>query len=143
MIECHHIVFLCVANSARSQMAEGLARASAPAGWTASSAGSDPGSLHPHAIQVMAEIGIDISHHVSKGLDQVPIERAEMIVTLCAEEACPTTPPHVARLSWPIPDPAGPQQNSDTPIDAFRTARDVLRQRVNDLWADLASTPGA
>jgi arsenate reductase len=94
------IVFLCVANSARSQMAEGLARAIAPAGedYRFFSAGSQPGTLNPHAVRALAEQGIDIAHHRSKGLDDVPLAEADVIVTLCADEVCPFVPGNVQRL---------------------------------------------
>ena len=135
-----HIIFLCVANSARSQMAEGLARASAPAGWTVSSAGSDPGRLHPLAMMAMAEIGIDISHQRSKGLDQVPLDGANVVVTLCEEEACPTTPTEVLRLNWPIRDPARPNGDRKPHLDAFRAARDELQGRIPGLWDRLSGS---
>lgn len=142
MIDQHHIVFLCVANSARSQMAEGLARASAPADWTVSSAGSDPGRLNPQATMAMAEIGIDISHQRSKGLDQVPLDGADVVVTLCEEEACPTTPPEVLRLNWPIRDPARPDGDREPHLEAFRAARDELQERIAGLWDRVSNGSG-
>ena len=129
-----HIIFLCVANSARSQMAEGLARATAPAGWSVSSAGSDPGRLNPLATVAMAEMGIDISHQRSKGLGQVQLDGADVVVTLCEEEACPTTPPEVLRLNWPIRDPARPNGDREPHLDAFRAARDELQGHIAGLW---------
>lgn len=128
------VVFLCVANSARSQMAEGLARARAPAGWRVHSAGSDPGTLHPLAVQVMSEIGIDIRHHRSKGLDAVPVESADVIVTLCAEEVCPVTPAAPVRLHWPLPDPAGVMGPDHARLRAFRHVRDEIGKRLEELW---------
>src|SRR6266480_1916276 len=113
------VVFLCVANSARSQLAEGLARALAPPGWTFHSAGSEPEQLNPLAVEALREEGIDISRHRAKGLDAIPLEEVEMIVTLCAEEVCPVVPGNVRRLHWPLPDPTG--------LAAFRAARDRLR----------------
>ena len=83
------ILFLCVANSARSQMAEGIARTLAPAGVEVFSAGSNPGRLNPLAMQALAEIGIDLSGHRSKGIPEVPADRVDTIITLCAEEVCP------------------------------------------------------
>ena len=84
-----HILFLCVANSARSQMAEGIARSLAPPGVKVSSAGSSPASVRPQAIQVLKEIGIDISGHQSKGLDSIDAGSVDAVITLCAEEVCP------------------------------------------------------
>ena len=92
------IVFLCVANSARSQMAEGLARTLAPPNWKVFSAGSDPSIVNPLAIEVMRELDIDISDHKSKGLDAVPMDKANFVVTLCADEVCPVVPPQAEHL---------------------------------------------
>ena len=120
------IIFVCVANAARSQMAEGLARAMAPEGYRFMSAGSDPGTLSPLAVQALAEQGIDISHHRSKGLGDVPLAQADVIVTLCAEEVCPFVPGKVQRLHWPLPDP--------TDLEGFRSVRDELRRLLPALW---------
>ncbi len=129
-----HIIFLCVANSARSQIAEGLARATAPAGWSISSAGSHPGTLNPLAVRVMADIGIDISDHRSKGLHEVSVENADIVVTLCAEEACPTTPPSVERIGWAMPDPAGGGGTEVERLEAFRRTRSEIEERIARLW---------
>ena len=104
-----HVLFLCVHNSARSQMAEGFARALAPADATIASAGSDPRGVNPFAIQVMQEIGIDISGQRSRRIDEVPWREADTVVTLCgeAEEVCPAVATQVRRVHWPLPDPAG------------------------------------
>ncbi|HEY5989616.1 MAG TPA: arsenate reductase ArsC [Streptosporangiaceae bacterium] len=122
-------MFLCVANSARSQMAEGLARAMAPPeqGYRFFSAGSQPGTLNPMAVRALAEQAIDISRHRAKGLDDVPLAEADVIVTLCAEEVCPFMPGAVQRLHWPLPDP--------TDITGFRAARDELRRLLPALWS--------
>ncbi len=109
-------------------MAEGLARAVAPPDYQFFSAGSQPGTLNPLAVRALAEQGIDISHHRSKGLDDVPLAEADVIVTLCAEEVCPFVPGAVQRLHWPLPDP--------TDLAGFRSARDELRRRLPALWLD-------
>jgi len=121
-------LFLCVANAGRSQVAEGLARAMAPPGYRFFSAGSQPRTLNPLAVRVLAEEGIDIAHHRSKGLDDVPLGDVDVIVTLCAEEVCPYVPGPVERLHWPLPDPAT--------LADFESVRDALRQRLPTLWAD-------
>ena len=123
------IVFVCVANAARSQIAEGLARAMAPAGngYRFFSAGSQPGALHPLAVRALAEEGIDIAHHRSKGLDDVPLAEADIIVTLCADEVCSFVPGPVRRLHWPLPDPAD--------LEDFRAVRDELRDLLPRLWS--------
>lgn len=128
------VLFLCVANAARSQMAEGLARARAPRDWRIFSAGSQPGALSSTAVKVMREIGIDISGQRSKGLDQVPVQEADLIITLCAEEACPVAPgARARRLHWPLPDPAAVTADPTARREAFRAVRDELGRRINDL----------
>ena len=111
-------------------MAEGLARAMAPAGhsYRFFSAGSQPGTLNAMAVRALAEQGIDIAHHRSKGLDDVPVAEADVIVTLCAEEVCPFVPGQVQRLHWPLPDPAD--------LAGFRAGRDELRRLLPALWSD-------
>jgi arsenate reductase len=130
------VVFVCVANSARSQMAEGLARSQAPPGWRFFSAGSQPASVHPLAVKAMGEIGIDISGQRAKGLGEVPLHEADLIVTLCAEEACPVVPGRVRRLHWPIPDPVATQGSEAVRLAAFRAARDDIARRLETLWSD-------
>ncbi len=129
------MLFLCVANSARSQMAEGLARAMAPAGHQFWSAGSEPGTLHPLAVAALAELGIDISHHRAKGLSAIPFEQVGTVVTLCAEEVCPLVPGSVGRIHWPLADPARVEGSDAERLAAFRAARDELKQRLPALWA--------
>jgi arsenate reductase len=131
------ILFLCVANSARSQMAEGIARSLAPRGVRIYSAGSAPGRLHPLAVEVMAESGIDISRHEPKGIDAVPVDRIGTVVTLCGEEACPVLPGPVRRVQWPLADPAAAQGNREARLRAFRRVRTELRLRVGALMETL------
>jgi protein-tyrosine-phosphatase len=126
------ILFLCVANSARSQMAEGLARRMAPPGYRFYSAGSEPGELHPLAVAALAEVGIDISHHRAKGLAEIPRAEIDTIVTLCAEEVCPVVPGDVRREHWTLPDPAR-VRGSDA-LAAFRGTRDLLIRLLPRLW---------
>ena len=129
------ILFLCVANSARSQMAEGLARQLAPATYRFWSAGSAPGTLHPIAVAALAEQGIDISHQRAKGLAAIPLDKVDTIVTLCAEEVCPIVPGKVRRLHWPLPDPARVEGSEAERLAAFRAARDELKRLLPQLWA--------
>ncbi|MGH7547678.1 MAG: arsenate reductase ArsC [Gemmatimonadales bacterium] len=128
------VLFLCVANSARSQMAEALARTMAPPGHRFWSAGSQPGTLHPLAVTVMAEQGIDISHQRAKGLGAIPVSQVDTIVTLCAEEVCPVVPGTVRRLHWPLADPARAQGTEAERLAAFRAARDELKKLLPKLW---------
>ena len=126
------ILFLCVANSARSQMAEGLARRLAPPGTRIYSAGSDPGTVNPLAVAAMAEIGIDISDHLSKSVDEIPVDRVDVVVTLCAEEVCPVFPGPVRRLHWPIDDPVRVSGSYPERLAAFRRARDEIGRRLEE-----------
>ena len=128
------VLFLCVANSARSQMAEGLARAVAPNGVGVHSAGSDPGTLNPYAVRALAEVGIDISHHYSKPIDAVPAERIARVVTLCAEEVCPIFPDSVDTLHWPFPDPADASGEDAAVLARFGEVRDAIRARLCELF---------
>jgi arsenate reductase len=128
------VLFLCVHNSARSQIAEGLARHLAPPGVEIWSAGSKPGTVDPRAIQVMQEIGIDIGAQRSKPLDQVPWRDADTVVTVCGErdEVCPAVASGVRRVHWPLPDPT--QAPQDQALGAFRDTRDELKWRIASLW---------
>src|SRR3989338_8876191 len=102
------ILFMCVANSARSQLAEGLARKVFPEAEI-ESAGSHPGKLNPYAVAVMKEIGLDISKHYSKSIDDLSpkfIVGLDYVITLCAEEVCPTMVSKAKKLHWPHPAPA-------------------------------------
>jgi arsenate reductase len=125
------ILFLCVANSARSQMAEGLARHMFGDRVEVASAGSVPARVNPHAIDAMREIGVDISGHTSKSVDAVDAGSFDLIVTLCADEVCPVVPGKVKRLHWPLPDPAAapPDQIAAT----FREVRDEIARRLRSL----------
>jgi arsenate reductase (thioredoxin) len=129
------ILFLCVANSARSQMAEGLARQMLGPDVTVLSAGSAPSSVNPHAVAAMAELGIDISAQRSKSVEEIGIGTLDLVVTLCAEEVCPVLPGRVRRLHWPIPDPASADTSisPDAMRERFRTARDEIKSRLASL----------
>jgi len=118
-------------------MAEGLARTTAPGGWRIYSAGTRPNIVHPLAIMVMREIGVDISHHRAKGIEDVPIDEADVVVTLCSEEVCPAVSVDTQHLHWPLPDPATEGDMIRYQLDAFRSVRDELNQRLTSLWASL------
>ncbi|TXG82684.1 MAG: arsenate reductase ArsC [Sphingomonadales bacterium] len=130
-----NILFLCVANSARSQMAEGWARALlGPKGHGIQSAGSQPTRVNPFAIQAMAEVGIDISGHASKLVDDIDPASVETVITLRAEEVCPVFLGKATRLHWPTEDPASPEPHPDAVMLArFRTARDAIKAKL-DAW---------
>lgn len=125
------ILFLCVANSARSQMAEGLARQMFGDRAVVASAGSVPAGVNPHAINALQEVGIDTSSHRSKSVQDIDAGSFDLIVTLCADEVCPVVPGRVRRLHWPLFDPAGAPE--DQKPQRFREIRDEIRRRLEDL----------
>ena len=123
------VLFLCVANSARSQMAEGLGRLIFGDRATVRSAGSQPSRVNPYAIEVMQELGADLTSHVSKAVDTIDPATVDTVITLCAEEVCPVFLGRARRLHWPIPDPASPDPTipREDMLRRFRAARDTLR----------------
>ena len=125
------ILFLCVANSARSQMGEGLARQMFP-GLRIQSAGSRPSHVNPYAIEVLAEVGIDASAHTSKSVQGIDPASVDLVITLCAEEVCPLFLGKAERLHWPIPDPASddPSLTPDQLRMRFRVGRDEIKRRL-------------
>jgi phosphate transport system protein len=130
----HGVIFLCVHNSARSQMAEGLARELLPPGVRVWSAGSQPAAaVNPYAIKVMEEVGIDISSQRPKRISDVPIGDVDTVITLCAEEICVIPGKELRREAWVLPDPTRTAGPEDQVIAAFRKLRDELRQRVETL----------
>jgi len=129
------VLFVCTQNSARSQMAEGLARTLLPPLVRVWSAASKPAkAVSPHAIQVMREIGIDISNQRPKRFADVPVEEVDVVVTLCCDEECvivPGAPPR--REAWLLPDPVVVTGAEDEVLAAFRKVRDELRARIETL----------
>jgi len=131
------ILFLCVANSARSQMAEGLARSLAPATVKIWSAGSRPAGVRPEAIAVMKEIGIDISHHRSKPIGEIPVSEVDTVITLCDEEECPLFLGKAKRLHWGLADPAASRGSEEDRLNVFRATRNELSRRLETLFGNL------
>ena len=132
------VLFLCVANSARSQMAEGLARRRFGDRILVQSAGSQPSRVNPMATAVMGELGIDLSRHHSKAASSIDPASVGLVITLCAEEVCPVFLSSAPRLHWPIPDPAtAPPADAPDPESAlregFRGARDEIDRRLATL----------
>ncbi len=131
------VLILCTGNSCRSHMAEGILRATAGSLLDVQSAGSKPaGFVHPLAIKVMAEIGIDISQHRSKPLSEFLDREVETVITVCgnADSACPLFPGQVNRHHWPFEDPAHAQGNDEDKLQVFRRVRDEMR-RVFEAYA--------
>ena len=131
------ILFLCVANSARSQMAEGLARERFGDAVRVQSAGSSPSRVSPLAVRALAEVGVDISSHTSKSADTIDPGSVDLVITLCAEEVCPAFLSSAPRLHWPLPDPARPGEDlgDEERLARFRAVRDQLRGRLAVLAA--------
>lgn len=132
------VLFLCTANSARSQMAEAFLRRLVGDRLRVLSAGLKPQPIHPMTLRVMDEIGIDISGQTSKSIDDLKdIESILFVIILCgeAERGCPATFARAAvRLSWPFDDPAEPCPDERTQVARFRRIRDQIRRRV-ETWA--------
>lgn len=125
------ILFLCVANSARSQMAEGLARRILGDRARIQSAGSAPSVVNPYAIEVMAELGVDLSTHHSESVQTIDPATVDVVITLCAEEVCPVFLGGARRLHWPVGDPASPEPlPREVMLGRFRAARDAIRERI-------------
>lgn len=136
--DCRPIVLiLCTGNSCRSHLAEGILRAAAGDIIDVRSAGSKPaGYVHPMAIRVMAEIGIDIAHHQSKHLSEFLHQRVETVITVCgnADQACPLFPGQLNRHHWGFDDPAKASGTDDEVLAVFRRVRDEIR-RVFEAYA--------
>lgn len=135
------LLFLCVSNSARSQMAEGIARSLVSPGVRVWSAGSKPAQVRPEAVAVLREIGIDISGYRSKAVTEVPAAEIDTVITLCAEEVCPVFFGGARRLHWALPDPAAAEGPEGERLAAFRTTRDELRRRIAAVLAESTSSP--
>jgi len=134
------VLILCTGNSCRSQMAEGLLRAAAADFIEIASAGSKPaGHVHPFAVQVMAEIGIDISWQRSKSFTEFLNKPVETVITVCADsdEACPAFPgAHINRYHWPFDDPAKAEGSTEEKLKVFRKIRDRMRPVFEAYAAD-------
>lgn len=128
------VLFLCVANSARSQMAEGLARKRFGERVRVQSAGSRPSTVNPYAVEVMREVGVDLTTHASKSVDTIDPASVDTVITLCAEEVCPVFLASATRLHWPLPDPASAEPlPREVMLERFRAARDDIARRLEGL----------
>lgn len=135
------ILFMCVANSARSQLAEGLAKDIFGSTAEIQSAGSVPTKVNSLAIEVLKEIGIDISHNYSKIADNLSpkfLVSLDYVITLCAEEVCPILVSKAKKLHWPLPDPAGHSELShEEKLQLFRKTRDSIKEKLTDFKREL------
>jgi arsenate reductase len=138
------VLFLCTGNSARSQMAEGLLRHAAGGRAQAFSAGTHPQGVHPRAIEVMREIGIDISGQRSKSVEELAGQDFDLVITVCdrASRSCPVFAGDTRRLHWPFDDPAGRGRTPEEELRAFRRVRDQIQRRIETSLAQLLETCG-
>jgi arsenate reductase len=142
MTQKMRVLILCTGNSARSQMAEGLLRHAAAGRFEVFSAGTHPSRVRPEAIGVMHEVGIDISGHRSKSVDEFVGQAFDYVITVCdnAGETCPVFPASVQRLHWSLDDPAAVQGPPAERLPVFRRVRDELRQRIDAFVLDEAAS---
>jgi|SRR5262245_38040132 len=126
------VLILCTGNSARSQMAEGLLRHDGGAAFTVYSAGTHPSQVRPEAIAAMREIGIDISAHCSKSVDELTGQEFDTVITVCdnAKENCPAFPAKTERLHWSFDDPAAAEGDEAARLAVFRRVRDEIRSHL-------------
>jgi arsenate reductase len=126
------VLFICTHNSARSQMAEGMVNHDLAGKVQASSAGTEPSHVHPMAVAVMWELGIDIFNHRSKSVDEFAGEKFDFVITLCdqAAETCPVFFGGTQRLHMGFPDPAAVTGSEEEKLAAFRKVRDQIREQI-------------
>jgi phosphate transport system protein len=138
----HGVLFLCVHNAARSQMAEGWARRLLPPGINVWSAGSDPAdAIDPLAVEAMREVGIDIAGQAPKRITEVPLGDVDTVITLCAEEVCVGLPGIMRQETWIFPDPKAVAGDRETRLSAYRAIRDAVRQQVAGLLEGRLTRP--
>lgn len=131
------VLFLCVANSARSQLAEALARDLFDPAVQVQSAGSAPSRVNPMAVEVLAEQGLGVAGQTSKAVATIDPATVDTVITLCQEEVCPVFLGRAERLHWPLPDPASSEPLPEAELrERFRRARDAIRQRLQAFGAE-------
>lgn len=131
------VLFLCTGNSCRSQMAEGFVKKMLSKDLNIFSAGLEPKGIHPMAVKVMQEIGLDISRQKSKNISEIPIGETDIVITLCgdAAERCPVFPGKVKRIHWELEDPAKAQGSKEEIIKIFQKVRDKIKAHIkNEKW---------
>jgi len=134
------VLFLCTGNSCRSQMAEGLLREFNSEEYEVFSAGVNPSTVHPNAIEVMKEIGIDISEQKSKHVNEFTNQTFDIIITVCdnAKEYCPVFPGNAKRLNWSFFDPAEALGSQEDILKAFKKVRDQISEKIKDYFSKKA-----
>jgi len=133
------VLILCTGNSARSQMAEGLLRHDGGANFEVFSAGVEPSYVRTQAIEAMREIGIDISAHRSKSVDEFTGQEFDYVITVCdnASERCPVFPGKATRIHWSFDDPAAFEGDEATQRSIFRRVRDEIRGQLREFIAEV------
>ncbi|MEW5920269.1 MAG: arsenate reductase ArsC [Bacillota bacterium] len=133
------VLFLCTGNSCRSQMAEGFARRLGGELMEVCSAGIAPVGINPRAVQVMEEVGVDITGQSSTAFVPEMLQNVDLVITLCgdARESCPAVPGRVEKRHWSLPDPARAEGSSAEVLAAFRSVRDAVKKYVEELVAEL------
>ena len=136
------LLVLCTGNSARSQMGEGLFRHEGRGAYEVASAGTKPSHVRPEAIAVMKELGIDISGHRSKSVNEFEGQSFDYVVTVCdnARDNCPVFPAGTDRIHWSFEDPAAVQGGEQERLAAFRRIRDEIHERVKTFFQDRGAT---
>lgn len=137
MNEKKRVLILCTGNSARSQMAEGLLRYDGGSKFEVKSAGVEPSFVRPLAIKAMEEIGIDISRHRSKSIDEFNEREFDYVITVCdnAKEKCPIFPRKTTHIHWSFDDPADAKGNEEEQLKVFRRVRDEIREKLREFIA--------
>jgi len=136
------ILFMCVANSARSQLAEGLAKQLFGDKAEIKSAGSQPTKVNPFAIRALSEVGVDSKSLFSKSVADLPrafVDQLDYVITLCAEEVCPIIISKAKKLHWPLHDPAGKEGTADEQMVRIRKTRDQIRNKLEEFARELAT----
>jgi arsenate reductase len=134
------ILFLCVANSCRSQLAEGIAKHIFGSKADIRSAGSNPSMLSSYTSRVLEEVGINYQSLHAKSVDDLPqyfVEKIDYVITLCAEDICPVIPSNAKRLHWPLPDPLGRDGSEEEILERFRITREEIRKRLEQFKKEL------
>ncbi len=141
MSDKRRVLILCTGNSARSQMAEALLRHDAGDRFEVASAGVEPSHVRPQAIEAMREIGIDISGHRSKSVDEFTGQEFDYVITVCdhANERCPVFPGKTRRIHWSFEDPAAAQGDEAARLAVFRRVRDEIRERLRSFISACAA----
>lgn len=127
------ILFLCVANSARSQMAEGLAKSILGDKYLIQSAGSKPSKVNPFAIKVLEEIGINIKSQYSKSVQDIAPDTVDIVITLCSEEVCPAFLGKAIKYDWALKDPANESLSDEEQLKLFREIREQIKDKLQNL----------